>query len=100
MSSCVANGQLGVTAIAIFLSGWDIQNQSQPNPAIQADGPTTLLFDDNKWHDSRPSKRRLAFSFNTVIVRSDRKSQVRKCLGFCFADFWSPFAFESAEQKL
>ena len=32
-----------------------------------------------------------------MICRPDRKSQARKCLGFCTADFWS--SYESAEQK-
>ena len=33
------------------------------------------------------------------ITRSDRKSQVRQCLGFCTADIWTLLAFESAKQK-
>ena len=33
------------------------------------------------------------------IIRADRKSQVRQCLGFYTADFWSSLAYESAEQK-
>ena len=33
------------------------------------------------------------------MTRSDRKSQVRKCLGFCTADFGSSLAYESAKQK-
>ena len=34
-----------------------------------------------------------------VISRTDRKSQVRQCLDFCTADFWSSLTYESAEQK-
>ena len=33
------------------------------------------------------------------MSRADRKSQVRQCLGFCTPDFWSLFAYESAEEK-
>ena len=33
------------------------------------------------------------------MIRADRKSQVRQCLGLCTADFWSSFAYESAEEK-
>ena len=33
------------------------------------------------------------------LIRADRKSQVRKCFGFCTADFGSLLAYESAEQN-
>ena len=33
------------------------------------------------------------------MSKADGKSQVRQCMGFCTADFWSPLAYESAEEK-
>jgi len=33
------------------------------------------------------------------ITRADGKSQVRQCLDFWTADFWSLLAYELAEQK-
>ena len=33
------------------------------------------------------------------VTRGDRKSQIKQCLGFCTADFWSSLTYESAEQK-
>ena len=38
-------------------------------------------------------------SVGGVMSRADRKSQVRQCLDFCTPDFWSLFAYESAEEK-
>ena len=35
----------------------------------------------------------------SLLIRADRKSQVRQCLGFCTTDFWYSLAYESAEQK-
>ena len=34
----------------------------------------------------------------TIQERTDRKSQVRQCLGFCTADLWPPLVYELAEQ--
>ena len=34
-----------------------------------------------------------------VRTRAVRKSQVRECLGFCTADFWSSLVYKSAEQE-
>ena len=42
----------------------------------------------------------VARSYNKVINRADRKSQVRQCFCFCTGDFWSLLAYESAEQNL
>ena len=41
------------------------------------------------------------FGGTCTEYRADRKShaQVRQCLGFCRADFWSSLAYASAEQK-
>ena len=47
------------------------------------------------WDDTGTAMTRL-FS---VANRTDRKSQVKQCLGFSTADFLSSLAYESAEQK-
>ena len=39
------------------------------------------------------------YSIMSLISRADRKSQVRKCLGFCTSKFLSSLAYESAKQK-
>ena len=49
-------------------------------------GPGTLLSAIMRFH-------------KIDIIRAVRKSQFRKCLGFCTVDLWSPLAYESAEQK-
>ena len=38
------------------------------------------------------------YDFDSLLLRADRKSQVRQCLSFCTADFWSLLAYKSAEQ--
>ena len=35
----------------------------------------------------------------SLLIRADKKSQVRQYLGFCTTDFWSSLAYESSEQK-
>ena len=37
--------------------------------------------------------------FSYPIFRTDRKFQVRDCLAFCAADFWSLVAYASGDQK-
>ena len=38
-------------------------------------------------------------SMDALIMRADRKSQARHCLGFCTADFRSSLVYESAVKK-
>ena len=40
-----------------------------------------------------------AIQLLSVANRTDRKSQVKQCLGFSTADFLSSLTYESAEQK-
>ena len=41
----------------------------------------------------------MSFAPTGLINRGIRNPGVRQCLGFCAADLWSSFAYESAEQK-
>ena len=55
--------------------------------------------EEDRDDDDRVSVPLLRRTFFSEIIRADGKSQVRQCLGFCSADFWSSLAYKSAQQK-
>ena len=72
---------------------------SEDNSVVETGGSVVTKRILDLVEDQEDNDQQQVSEEKDVSTRSDRKSQVKQCLSFCTADFWSLLAYESAVQN-